>query len=101
MWVTLLRWLTGCTKPWSHPMTIDNHILANVVLARKTEKRLGEIAGWCGTMGHCCPSCASAEFRELSGKQERRLEWLTVLLRKRAEPDDLVLALDIDREEWP
>ena len=51
--------------------------------------------------GFCCPSCASPEFRELSRKQERRLAWLAVMLRKRGWLDDLKLADKIERGFWP
>jgi hypothetical protein len=42
--------------------------------------------------GHCCPSCASAEYRELTDRDRRASPWLRILLLKRNGPDDVQLA---------
>lgn len=84
--------------------TLDDHIAATIAAAKRDDARLDAIIGeleeampW----GYCCPSCASAEYRDLCDRQERRLPWLAVMLRKRGRCGDLELAAKIDEERWP
>lgn len=84
------------------PCTMSDHIITTKKAALRTRDRLDEIAArYNPHTGHCCPSCASAEYRELCDKQERRLHWLAVMLRRRNHDGDATLAAKIDQGVWP
>lgn len=96
-------WRNG-PPPVVYPGTLDDHILATISMAERTAARMDEIVDelveampW----GFCCPGCASAEWRQLSRKQERRLPWLVIMLRKSGSSDYSLLASDIERGVWP
>lgn len=49
---------------------------------RGRDKRIHELSGLYEPPAHCCPSCASGEFRELFAKNERAAEWALILISK-------------------
>ena len=81
--------------------TRNDHINNTKARAIKVEKELNRLAQVYSPPNHCCPSCASFEFRELSEQQERRLKWLSIMLKKRGLDEDIKFAKLIDEEFWP
>jgi hypothetical protein len=50
----------------------------------------------------CCPSCMCGRaYNEVLDKQQRRADWLVILLRKRGTVDDLDLARAVEVSAWP
>jgi len=82
------------------PSTIDDHIASNIkaALAHENEidKKFPMEYGW------CCQGCVYGQsFNDWCDKQERRLAWLSILLKKRGTEKDLIKANLIDKEMWP
>lgn len=83
-------------------LTRDEHIAASIKHVRQTDLRIGElVAIYNPHTGHCCPGCASSEYRELDKKFDRQIDWLRRLLVKRGTASDFDLIRRIDREWWP
>jgi len=52
-------------------------------LIARDDMRISELSYEYSPPNHCCPSCASSEYRYLVAKNERRKEWLEVLLKRK------------------
>ena len=82
-------------------MNNEEQIAATWRRVRQREKRMEELAAlYNPRTGHCCPTCASSEYRDLYEKQQRSAEWLGIQLVKRGTEEDtkraLRLAYDYD-----
>ena len=67
-------------------MTLDDNIRALRASMQCNDARLSELAAVYSPPNHCCPSCASSEYRSLCAKYERQEAWLKVLLSKGVQP---------------
>ena len=67
----------------AHRMTRDDHIKANEAAVSRGRERIGLMLS--GAPDHvCCPGCAlGSVYHDAQAKQERRVQWLCILLRKR------------------
>lgn len=70
-------------------MNNEEQIAATWRRVRQREKRMEELAAlYNPRTGHCCPTCASSEYRDLCEKQQRSAEWLGIQLIKRGTEED-------------
>jgi hypothetical protein len=75
-------------------MNNEEQIAATWRRVRQREKRMEELAAlYNPRTGHCCPTCASSEYRDLCEKQQRSAEWLGIQLVKRGTEEDTKCAL--------
>lgn len=69
-------------------MTNDEHIAAAVAAYDKRSARIDEIESKYQPPEHCCASCASQEYRDITAKQGRAAVALVAKLKRRAAPGD-------------
>ncbi len=80
-------------------MTNEEQIAHSWDRIRRRAERMGELASlYNPRTGHCCPSCASSEYRDLCEKQTRSVEWLGIQLVKRGTAEDMDRALRLVRD---
>lgn len=94
--IKLERWHRKCVGK----LIFDDHIFYTKRAAVRHERETW-IRFPC-TSWDCCPGCKYGKpFSGWCDKQDRRLAYLSIMLKKRGKKKDLILANKIDREIWP